>query len=278
MFAVKRRQNSDVMRQTEKLSSTQWAKAAFTLIEVLVVISIIALIAAILFPAFAKARENARRSSCQSNLKQIGLGLLQYVGDHDDKMPASAYGPISPTIQDSNNSSYYKWMDAIFPYVKSEQLFICPSDSGGKYTYSLNLPDGESTQDYGSYGQNGAYRNAGDAQTPPRSAAYLVSLSSMASPAATIWAADTNNREEANGSYGFSWANAASTPSITTAASGVRQLEKISERHLQTSNVLFCDGHVKAMKLEQLTEGQGLVDPVDGQTKTVWPLFTIEDD
>lgn len=64
-------------------------KTGFTLIEMLVVISIIAVLAAILFPLFARARENARRSSCQSNLRQIGLGMLQYCGDYDDKLVRS---------------------------------------------------------------------------------------------------------------------------------------------------------------------------------------------
>ena len=67
------------------------SKKGFTLIELLVVIAIIAILAAILFPVFARARENARRSSCQSNHKQIALGILQYTGDYDDTLPPVAY-------------------------------------------------------------------------------------------------------------------------------------------------------------------------------------------
>ncbi len=245
---------------------------AFTLIELLVVISIIAILAAILFPVFGRARENARRSSCQSNLKQIGLGLTQYLQDYDEKMPNSAFG--AATLK--TNAANYKWMDAIYPYVKSQQLFVCPSDAEAKYTFQGNAP-AEGTQDYGSYGQNGAYSAAGDAQTPPRSSGlYLVSLAQIAAPSSTVWATDTDNREEANGSFGFLWPTTA--PPITSNARGQKRLDKIVERHLETSNVLFCDGHVKALKLSALAAKKSLVDPVDGATKEVLPLFTIEDD
>src|SRR4028118_1248712 len=98
------------------------ARKGFTLIELLVVIAIIAILAAILFPVFARARENARRASCQSNLKQIGLGVMQYTQDYDELMPRPWYG-TSATDTDP------KWVDVIQPYVKSTQLFTCPSDS-----------------------------------------------------------------------------------------------------------------------------------------------------
>src|SRR5687767_10691477 len=76
--------------QGQKMTrSTTTRKTAFTLIELLVVIAIIALLAAILFPVFARARENARRAGCQSNLKQIGLGIMQYSQDYDELMPSS---------------------------------------------------------------------------------------------------------------------------------------------------------------------------------------------
>src|SRR5687768_12296631 len=93
------------------------SQSGFTLIELLVVIAIIAILASILFPVFARARENARRSSCQSNLKQIGLGIMQYTQDYDEKMPAVSWG------------SGLRWHEVVQPYVKSTQLLRCPSNS-----------------------------------------------------------------------------------------------------------------------------------------------------
>jgi len=99
----------------------------FTLIELLVVIAIISILAAILFPVFSRARENARRTSCMSNLKQIGLGIMQYTQDYDERYPIQANSfnrnystPATPT--EANN-----WIRHIHPYVKSWQLFLCPS-------------------------------------------------------------------------------------------------------------------------------------------------------
>ncbi len=100
-------------------------RRAFTLIELLVVIAVIAVLATFILPALAKAREASRRSSCASNLKQIGLGLMMYLNEYGETMPASAYGGVA---QPTNNSNQYKWMDAIYPYVKSEKVFVCPSD------------------------------------------------------------------------------------------------------------------------------------------------------
>ena len=94
-------------------------KSAFTLIELLVVIAIIAILAAILFPVFGRARENARRASCQSNLKQIGLGFQQYAQDYDGWTTGSGVY-VAP-------KDYHSWPSNLFPYVKSDQVFTCPS-------------------------------------------------------------------------------------------------------------------------------------------------------
>ena len=96
--------------------------SGFTLIELLVVIAIIAILAAILFPVFARARENARRSSCQSNEKQIALGFKQYIQDNNERYPASG-----------------GWNTAILDYTKSEAILKCPSAAGaGTFDYSYN--------------------------------------------------------------------------------------------------------------------------------------------
>jgi prepilin-type N-terminal cleavage/methylation domain-containing protein/prepilin-type processing-associated H-X9-DG protein len=141
----------------------------FTLIELLVVVAIISLLAAILFPVFARARENARRTSCLSNLKQLGLGMMMYVQDYDGRFPQSITGTyhdkttyISGTaactgkpcghfhIADGYNSAgyYVSWMDLIYPYVKDINLFYCPSqpdDNVTSYGYSSNIHNVYST-------------------------------------------------------------------------------------------------------------------------------------
>jgi len=91
----------------------------FTLIELLVVIAIIAILAAILFPVFAKVREKARQTSCASNEKQLGLALIEYTSDFDETWPAQAYG----------NGWQQTWPLYIDPYLKEYNVFTCPSDS-----------------------------------------------------------------------------------------------------------------------------------------------------
>ncbi len=105
----------------------QTGKQAFTLIELLVVIAIIAILAAILFPVFARARENARRASCQSNLKQIGLGIMQYTQDYDETLPYAAM--VGSSVTKNFCDTYPIWADVVQPYTKSLQLFRCPSNS-----------------------------------------------------------------------------------------------------------------------------------------------------
>ncbi|MBU0609791.1 MAG: DUF1559 domain-containing protein [Armatimonadetes bacterium] len=97
-------------------------KKGFTLIELLVVIAIIAILAAILFPVFAKAREKARQSSCLSNTKQIGLAVMQYAQDYDERMPM--------TYTQNPNTN---WAQNIAPYAKNNQVLDCPSSTIAKW-------------------------------------------------------------------------------------------------------------------------------------------------
>jgi prepilin-type N-terminal cleavage/methylation domain-containing protein len=117
-----------VLKAAGKATADSLVKG-FTLIELLVVVAILGILAAILFPAFAQSQGNARRAACMSNLRQIGLGLLQYVQDYDEQNTKQWYGINSGPSDAVGSGTRYKWMDAIFPYVKSEQLFNCPSQS-----------------------------------------------------------------------------------------------------------------------------------------------------
>jgi len=143
-------------------------RKGFTLIELLVVIAIIAILAAILFPVFARAREKARQTSCLSNMKELGLGCLMYATDYDSCMPAGCQGGCSqgPTAT--------SWYDTTQPYVKNWQIYTCPSGTFGGSIGPHGLPRNDGclaaypngfrslTAEYGGYALNvGRYGCAG---------------------------------------------------------------------------------------------------------------------
>ncbi|MGI5818218.1 MAG: prepilin-type N-terminal cleavage/methylation domain-containing protein [Armatimonadota bacterium] len=101
----------------------------FTLIELLVVIAIIAILAAILFPVFARAREKARQSSCLSNVRQLGLATLMYAGDHDEVLPVAIGG-----LPDW--SQFWSTVELLQPYVRNTQISVCPSDPVGAVNFT----------------------------------------------------------------------------------------------------------------------------------------------
>lgn len=197
-------------------------RKAFTLIELLVVITIISILAAILFPVFARARENARRASCMSNLKQIGLGILQYTQDYDEKYPL--------WVADTNGNNYRDgteqgWAMLIQPYVKSTQIFQCPSESTDA---PLNGVDNLSFSDY-------------------MSNLYYINVSTgmvgLIAPAQTVLASDFYPYDSSS-TYGAVFGQYAPTPDTGQA--------DYYHRHLGGDNYLFTDGHVKWLKPEKV--------------------------
>jgi prepilin-type N-terminal cleavage/methylation domain-containing protein/prepilin-type processing-associated H-X9-DG protein len=216
------------------------SRRGFTLIELLVVIAIIAILAAILFPVFARAREKARMASCQSNLKQLALGVLMYAQDYDEMTPG-AYGnssrytglpiPPGPVSGRGGASSWWYWADMIYPYVNNLQLFICPSYPGGRCRYDGN-------QD----ALNGNHN------TPGRPLAW------HARPAEHIMLYDSRSIRSCGRPHGYlldsngSWTYCYGYPAIddNKYAPGNPYAQN-TERHNGQCNYSFMDGHVKPL-------------------------------
>ncbi|BDI29549.1 hypothetical protein CCAX7_16000 [Capsulimonas corticalis] len=268
--------------------SKTYRDSGFTLIELLVVIAIIAILAAILFPVFAQAREKARAISCLSNLKQIGLGLIQYSQDVDEQLPPAWIGYSTDPSISVGFPGKARWMDVVQPYVKSTAIFTCP-DSNTKY---VPVPSGSKVNDVdpvsgvkyefenGGYAMNTTYFSADDAAQPPTPIPDVPSessknLASIPDPAGTLYVFDFINADCSFqcvwGGITIGWAQ----PTIDTAAHprtlGVGGL--LSELHQGRVNSLFCDGHAKAVTLDYMTE-----KATSGPTAGAYKHFTINDD
>ena len=201
-------------------------RKGFTLIELLVVIAIIAILAAILFPVFARAREKARQTSCLSNVKQIALAVMMYTQDYNETFPPNYFLSTLPT-NDSPGAIEYPggsthrasiWPRPVYPYINNIQVFHCPSYSyrwsgnySGRQAYGLNrdLPTG----------------NNGRSAT----------LAEISRPAETILTADTHEEGSSQSYY--------IRRSIPFSGEVCRSI--IHDRHNGGANFGFCDGHAK---------------------------------
>lgn len=194
-------------------------RRGFTLIELLVVIAIIAILAAILFPVFARAREKARQTSCLSNLKQMGLAILMYAQDYDERYNLAYTVPPTGTMH---------WPKLLEPYHKNIELYECPSD-----------PDPWNTGGYRlSYIANyGLFRPG----TVPSGPVTVVKMASIERPADIIAIAPNADGSAPDAQYAYGTHG-------SSASSGYNPWARVSlERHNGTGNYVFADGHAKAL-------------------------------
>jgi len=184
----------------------------------LVVIAIIAILAAILFPVFARAREKARQTSCLNNVKQLGLAVMQYVQDYDETFPFAdiSYAVAVLRPYSGGISATHKWADMIYPYVKNTQTFKCPSGPRVWISYAWNA-------------------NLGYWGTTTRTGAIYqgVPLATVEKPAETVVIADTERDSHYSGDNSYLlW-------------SSMHCSRFMPARHNGGANLALCDGHAK---------------------------------
>ena len=210
----------------------------FTLIELLVVIAIIAILAAILFPVFARARENARRTSCLSNVKQWGLAIMQYTQDYDEKLPGALK---------YEGTAVVSWVTLLQPYARSTQMYTCPN--GAPYSDPL----------YPSYGYSSSYLGTDTTS---------VSLAAINTPAETVMVADSwAHLASPYEQLGFYVLNPPSGFAAGTrwwekvAGSAPAYIGSLTQQHFDGANIVYVDGHAKWSKLPgPLTTNDALWD------------------
>jgi len=226
-------------------------RQAFTLIELLVVIAIISILAAILFPVFAKVREKARQISCTSNEKQLGLALIQYVQDNDERYPSGA--------AIAGGGAGQGWAAQVYPYVKSTAVFKCPDDSTSTpVTTPPTFPI--------SYGINDTVALSGTSESQFSSESRTVLLFEVQDSTAAIttpWngTIGDNTSPSGDGNHdGFAGTGryATGVPSgalLSEVGTANGQFASLTGRHTDAAIYLMCDGHAKFIRPEAISAG-----------------------
>jgi len=202
------------------------ARSGFTLIELLVVIAIIALLAAILFPVFGRVRENARRTTCQSNLNQIEVAFQQYTQDYDEHYPKDT------TFLSGNIG----WADTMFTYLKSNQVLLCPDVTIGAPT---SIYPNQSIG-YTTYFYDSAFADQNTGST-------VVVQSQVLNPTYSIILGDGLPGDASNRTIGCDYADSESAIAGSGCLSGgsLNLPTAAIQEHLGGLNLAFADGHVK---------------------------------
>lgn len=265
----------------------------FTLIELLVVIAIIAILAAILFPVFAQARESARKASCLSNCRQIGVAVMSYTQDYDEMYPCNSWDtpPIGTTDSDGGNPNYQtamNWVYKTMPYIKNRKIFVCPSDpnpkngwscyeaatSGGCHEWGIPTPisyaPNQEVLGYGGYNNpNGCL---GDGSFIPDWNMSPKGMAAIPSPASTYMVADygrctleswwVNNLRAANYTRVFNASAPGGGRSVDQSNATWKQNKTQSSvyRHQNGSNIVYADGHAKWAHGDRITSGDNFYD------------------
>ncbi len=209
-------------------------RRGFTLIELLVVIAIIAILAAILFPVFARARAKAQQNNCLSNTKQLVLACLMYTSDNDDKWMYNPAGACAGVTAGS-------WAVGIFPYIKNGQIYQCPTAVGGPNPLCASLTSITNLD----YNYN--------------SGLYNIPNSSVKAPAMCIALHEGGDRSlgPTNSAWGWgSWQYVAQRMNLTPVQYGDCLI-----RHNDGCNYGFCDGHAKWMKMGNIGQNATVGGP-----------------